>query len=112
MINGVHTIIYSTEPEKDRAFMRDVLKLNNVDVGDGWLIFALPPAEIAVHPSAKNDHHELYFMCEDIHQFIKEMKAHDTACSEVKDEGWGLLTQLSLPGGGKIGVYQPRHERP
>jgi len=112
MITGAHSIIYTTNPQADRAFFRDVLKLPNVDVGDGWLIFGLPPAEVAVHPSKKNDIHEFYFMCDDIEGFVAEMKVHDLETSPVKNEGWGLLTQVTLPGGGKVGVYQPRHARP
>ena len=112
MINGAHSIIYSKNPEADRVFLRDALKLTNVDVGDGWLIFGLPPAEVAVHPSDKNDVHEFYLMCDDVEAFIAEMKTHSIVCGPVKDEGWGLLIQLPLPGGGTLGVYQPRHARP
>ena len=112
MINGAHSIIYSTSPDADRAFLRDVLKLPNVDVGDGWLIFGLPPAEVAVHPSDQNDVHELYLMCVDVNAFVTEMDKQNIVCGPVSDEGWGLLTQMRLPGGGKLGVYQPRHERP
>jgi len=89
-----------------------VLKLPNVDVGDGWLIFGLPPAEVAVHPSDRNDVHEFYLMTDDVDALIVELDKHDVACSPVQDEGWGLLTQVTLPGGGKLGVYQPRHARP
>jgi hypothetical protein len=112
MINGAHSIIYSKKPEADRAFFRDVLKLSHVDVGEGWLIFGLPPAEVAVHPSKQNDVHEFYLMCDDVTAFIAEMKNRKIACSAIRDEGWGLLTQLTLPGGGKLSVYQPRHARP
>jgi hypothetical protein len=112
MITGAHSIIYSTNPEADRAFLRDVLALPNVDVGHGWLIFGLPPAEVAVHPSEKNNLHELYFMCDDIEAFVARMKALIVECDPVKDQGWGLLTHIRLPGGGRIGVYQPRHSRP
>ena len=112
MIIGAHAILYSTDPEADRAFLRDVLRFTSVDVGDGWLIFGLPPSEMAVHPSRKNDLHELYLMCDDVGGFIEEMKEHGIACGPVQNMGWGLLTQLSLPGGGKLGVYQPRHARP
>jgi hypothetical protein len=112
MINGAHSILYSTDADADRAFLRDVLKLPNVDVGDGWLIFGLPPAEVAVHPTDVGAKHELYFMCDDVEVFITEMKKHGLACSDVDDQGWGLLTNLTLPGGGTIGVYQPRHARP
>ena|SRR6266542_3942796 len=112
MINGAHSIIYSQKPEVDRAFLRDVLRLPNVDVGQGWLIFGLPPAEVAVHPSEKNDLHEFYLMSDDVNAFIAEMKAHNIACGPVRDEGWGLLTHITLPGGGRLGIYEPRHARP
>jgi hypothetical protein len=112
MINGAHSIIYSSNPEADRAFLRDVLKFPHLDVGDGWLIFALPPAEVAVHPSDENDVHELYLMCDDVAAFVAEMKKHAVGCTAVQNLGWGLLTRLTLPGGGKLGVYQPRHARP
>jgi hypothetical protein len=112
MINGAHSIIYSTNPEADRTLLRDVFKLPSVDVGEGWLIFGLPPAEVAVHPSNKNDLHELYLMCEDVEAFIAALEAHDVACGPVQNQGWGLLTHVVLPGGGKLGVYQPRHARP
>lgn len=112
MITGAHSIIYSTNPEADRAFLRDVLRLTHVDVGDGWLIFGLPPAEIAVHPSQKNDLHELYLMCDDIKAFAAEMEKNKIGCDPVQDMGWGLLSEITLPGGGKLGVYQPRHARP
>ena len=112
MIIGAHSIIYSTEPDSDRAFLSDVLKLSHVDVGDGWLIFGLPPAEVAVHPSTKNNVHELYLMCDDIGAFMASMKKHNVPCDAVQNQGWGLLTYVTLPGGGKLGVYQPRHARP
>jgi hypothetical protein len=112
VINGFHSIIYSTNPDADRAFLRDVLKLTHVDVGHGWLIFGLPPSEIAVHPADANGRHELYLMCEDVRKFVDAMASHKIACDPVNDQGWGLLTQITLPGGGKLGVYQPRHARP
>ena len=112
MINGAHSVIYSTNPEADRAFFRDVLNLPNVDVGDGWLIFGLPPAEVAVHPSERNDVQELFLMCADLDEFLVAMKQHDIAFSPVQNQPWGRLTQIALPGGGKIGVYEPRHLRP
>lgn len=112
MITGAHSIIYSKNPEADRAFLRDVLKFPSVDVGHGWLIFGLPPSEVAVHPGEKNDVHEFYLMCDDVAALIAEMAAHGAACSPVQNQGWGLLTQLTLPGGGKLGIYQPRHPRP
>lgn len=112
MITGAHSIIYSQDADADRALLRDVLKLTNVDVGDGWLIFGLPPGEVAVHPSEKNDIHEFYLMCEDIEAFVAQMKEKRVGCDPVQDMGWGLLSQIHLPGGGKLGVYQPRHARP
>ena len=112
MITGAHSIIYSTDAEADREFLRDVLKLTNVDVGHGWLIFGLPPAEVAVHPSEKNDVHEFYLMCDDIEAFIAEMARRRVGCEAVRDQRYGLFTQLTLPGGGKLGVYQARHARP
>jgi hypothetical protein len=112
MLTGAHSIIYSKRPEADRAFLRDVLGLPNVDVGGGWLIFSLPPAELAVHPSDENDVHEFYLMCDDVAAFVAEMKGHGIACAPVQNQAWGLLTQVTLPGGGKLGVYQPRHARP
>jgi len=112
MIIGAHSVIYSSDADADRKFLRDVLKLTNVDVGHGWLIFGLPPTEAAVHPSEKNDVHEFYLMCDDLDAFIAEMKKHQIACEPVQDQRYGLLTQLTLPGGGKLGVYQPRHARP
>lgn len=112
MITGAHSIIYSTNPDADRAFLRDVLRFPNVDVGGGWLIFGLPPAEVAVHPSDKNDVHEFYLMCDDIEALVAEMKKRSIASSPVQNLGWGLLTQITLPGGGRLGIYQPRHARP
>ncbi len=112
MITGGHMIIYSKDSDADRTFLRDVLKLTSVDVGGGWLIFGLPPAEVAVHPSDKNDVHEFFLMCDDIESFITEMQSRNVKCDRVQDENWGLLTYLTLPGGGKLGVYQPRHVRP
>lgn len=112
MINGAHVIVSSVDGEADRAFFRDVLRLEHVDVGDGWLIFGLPPAEIAVHPAETNDQHRLYLMCADVEAFVAAMTERGIACAPVSDEGWGLLTQLTLPGGGNLGIYQPRHARP
>ncbi len=112
MIIGAHSIIYSTNPELDRALLRDVFKLPHVDVGHGWLIFGLPPAEVAVHPSEKNDVHEFYLMCDDVDAFVTEMRKRGLVCGPVHNEGWGLLTRVTLPGGGNLGVYQPRHARP
>jgi hypothetical protein len=112
MIIGSHSIIYSKDPDADRVFLRDVLKFPNVDVGGGWLIFGLPPSEVAVHPSDKNDVHQFYLMCDDVEAFMADMKKRGVRCTGVHNEGWGMLTQVMLPGGGKLGVYQPRHARP
>jgi hypothetical protein len=112
MIIGAHSIIYSQSPEDDREFLRDVIGLPSVEVGDGWLIFGLPPSEVAVHPSEKNDVHELYLMCDDVGAFVRKLEKLGVECAPVQDQGWGLLTQVKLPGGGKLGAYQPRHARP
>jgi hypothetical protein len=112
MINGAHVIIYSTDAEADRAFFRDVLKCPHVDVGRGWLIFGLPPAEVAVHPGDSNDTHEFYLMCDDIAAFAASMREQRVECSAVDEAPWGRLVHITLPGGGKLGVYQARHARP
>jgi len=112
MLIGAHSIIYSTSPDADRAFLRDVLTLPNVDVGGGWLIFGLPPAEVAVHPSNQNGVHEFYLMCDDVEALVAEMKNRNIDCGQVQNQGWGLITHVTLPGGGKLGIYQPRHARP
>ncbi len=112
MISGAHSVIYSTDPDADRAFLKDILGLPHVDVGDGWLIFGLPPSEVAVHPSDKNNVHEFYLMCDDINAFVQSMSEHNVPSSDIQDQGWGLLTAITLPGGGELGVYQPRHARP
>jgi catechol 2,3-dioxygenase-like lactoylglutathione lyase family enzyme len=112
MLIGAHTVIYSPNPEADRAFFRDVLGLRGVDAGRGFMIFALPPAEVSTHETGESGHHELYLMCDNVEAFIEQMKGRDIACGAVKDEGWGLLTQVTLPSGAKLGVYEPRHARP
>jgi catechol 2,3-dioxygenase-like lactoylglutathione lyase family enzyme len=112
MISGAHAIIYTKNAEADKAFFRDVLKLPNVDVGRGWLIFGLPPSEIAMHPTDEKAYHELYLICDDIELFITKMTFLKIECSAASDQGWGILSQITLPGGGKLGVYQPRHARP
>src|SRR5262250_1922307 len=112
MIHGAHVIIYSTDPEADRVFFRDVLKYESVDAGHGFLIFALPPAEVAVHPSDKNDVHELFLMCDDVQALIAEMKKKKVGCSAVDEQRWGSITRLTLPGDGKLGIYQPKHPSP
>jgi catechol 2,3-dioxygenase-like lactoylglutathione lyase family enzyme len=113
LISGGHVVIYSTDADADRAFLRDVLKLTHVEAGPkGWLIFGLPPAELAIHPSDRNGVHEFFLMCEDIGAFMHEMATHGVSCDEVLDEGWGQVSGLTLPGGGKLKVYEPQHERP
>jgi catechol 2,3-dioxygenase-like lactoylglutathione lyase family enzyme len=112
MIEGAHAIIYSSDPDADRAFFRDVLALPNVDVGGGWLVFGLPPAEVAFHPAESSGKHELYLMVRDIGKFVGQMQARGVPCTKVHDERWGRLIGIALPGGGTLGVYEPRHERP
>jgi catechol 2,3-dioxygenase-like lactoylglutathione lyase family enzyme len=112
VIHGAHVIIYSKDAEADRTFLRDVLKFPFVDAGHGWLIFALPPAEIALHPSDENDVHEVYLMCDDVHVLMDEMKKQHIACSPVEEQRWGSITRVTLPGGGRLGVYQPKHPSP
>jgi hypothetical protein len=112
MITGAHSIIYSSDAKADMEFFKNVLKFNNVDVGHGWLIFGLPPSEIAIHPSVENGLYEFYLLCDDIEAFIKEMINHDIVCSAVDTQRWGKITRLTLPGGGKLGVYEPMHARP
>jgi hypothetical protein len=111
-IDGAHVIIYSRNADADRGFLRDVLGLPNVDVGDGWLIFALPPAEVAIHPADTDTVHELYLMTADLAGLVDAMAKRGVSCSPPRNLGWGVLTQVSLPGGGTLGVYEPRHARP
>jgi catechol 2,3-dioxygenase-like lactoylglutathione lyase family enzyme len=112
MINGAHVILYSRDPDADRRFLRDVLGFSHVDVGHGWLIFALPPSEVAVHPGDRNDVHEMYLMTDDLDAEMKRLTASGVACSEPEQLSWGRRTTISLPGGGALGLYQPRHARP
>src|SRR5437867_10964522 len=108
MISGVHVIIYSTNAEADRAFLRDVIGFKSVDAGHGWLIFALPPAEAAFHPSDENGVHELYFMCDDLKAEMASLAMKDGMCSEVQEVRWGSITKVRLPGGGEGGLDQPK----
>jgi len=113
MLIGTHTVISSKNPDADRKFLQEVLKLSVVDAGGGYLIFGLPPGEASLHEAEGEAlHHELYFLCENVESFIAEMSKQNIACTEVQDTGWGLLTKLSLPSGGHLHVYQPRHARP
>jgi catechol 2,3-dioxygenase-like lactoylglutathione lyase family enzyme len=109
VISGAHVILYSRDAEADRAFFRDVLGFPSVDAGRGWLIFALPPAEAAFHPSDQNGHHELYFLCDDVKAEIAALAKKNVKCSEVHEERWGSVTKVGLPGGGEVGLYQPKH---
>lgn len=108
MITGTHVIVYSRDADADRAFFADVLRLRSVDAGGGWLIFALPPTEVAVHPG-KNDVHELYLMCEDLPTTMDELKARGIRCDAPEELRWGIRTAIRLPGGGRLGLYQPKH---
>jgi hypothetical protein len=112
MIIGAHSIIYSQNGDADRAFLREVLGFPSVDVGGGWLIFGLPPGELAIHPGPHNDVHELYLMTDDVEALVADMTRRGVDCSPIANQGWGMLTQITLPGGGKLGIYQPRHARP
>jgi catechol 2,3-dioxygenase-like lactoylglutathione lyase family enzyme len=112
MITGAHVVVYSRDAAADRAFFHDVLGLSSVDAGDGWLIFRLPPAEAAFHPAEANGRHEFFLLCADIAAEVKRLSGKGVECSPVKDEGWGLLTRLRLPGGGELSLYEPRHARP
>jgi catechol 2,3-dioxygenase-like lactoylglutathione lyase family enzyme len=113
MITGVHALIFTPDAEALRAFLRDVLELPSVDAGGGWLIFALPPAELAAHPSDSGGQHELFLMCDDIEATVAELRAKGVEIARaVKDEGFGLMTAIELPGGGELGLYEPRHPTP
>jgi len=112
MIIGSHVILGSTNADADRAFFRDVLELPNIEVGHGWLIFSLPSSELAVHPDKSDGSHSLNLMCDNIDEFVAEMKARGVETDGVEDKGWGLLTNVTLPAGGKLPVYQPRHAHP
>jgi catechol 2,3-dioxygenase-like lactoylglutathione lyase family enzyme len=113
VITGAHAIVYTQDAQADRAFFRDVLGFESVDAGGGWLIFALPPAELAVHPDDAGGRHELYLMCDDVHATVRELTAKGAVFTrEVSDAGFGLLTAIALPGGGEVGLYEPRHPSP
>src|SRR5258708_1575237 len=109
MISGAHVIVYSENADADRAFFRDVLGFKSVDAGHGWLIFALPPAEVALHPSDEDDGHELYLMCDDLKAEMASLTKMNVTCSEVQEARWGSITKVRLPGGGEVGLYQPKH---
>jgi hypothetical protein len=109
MIFGAHVVVYSKDATADRAFLQDIFGLKSVDAGHGWLIFALPPAEAAVHPSEESTRQELYFLCDDLKTEIAALKKKGVSCSEIEEARWGSVTKISLPGGSEIGLYQPRH---
>ncbi|MBA0089309.1 MAG: extradiol dioxygenase [Acidobacteria bacterium Pan2503] len=109
MISGAHVIVYSKNAQADRAFFRDVLGFQSVDAGDGWLIFALPPAEAAFHPSHENGVHELYLMCQDLKAEIASLAKKNVKCSKIEEARWGSITKIPLPGGGEVGLYEPKH---
>jgi predicted enzyme related to lactoylglutathione lyase len=111
VITGAHAIVYSEQAEAARAFFRDVLGFDSVDAGGGWLIFALPPAEAAVHPGAPR--HELYLICDDLEATVAELEGRGAEIAgPVHEERWGRLTAIRIPGGGELGLYEPRHPRP
>jgi catechol 2,3-dioxygenase-like lactoylglutathione lyase family enzyme len=113
MVTGVHAIVFSRNAAKTRAFFGETLGLPSVDAGGGWLIFALPPCELATHPTNQQPRQELYLMCDDIHATVEELKAKGVEVDEpFAEQRWGLTTSLRLPGGGQLGLYEPRHPSP
>ncbi len=112
MISGAHVILYSTDAEADREFFRKVLKFPHVDAGDGWLIFALPPAEMAVHPAPHAESHDLYLTCGDLKATIRRLRRQKVNCSAPVERDWGTLTMVTLPSGAQLGLYQPKHPLP
>ena len=109
MITGVHALIFTSDPDGARTFFKDTLGFASVDAGGGWLIFALPPAELGFHPTAEGSHHELSLMCEDVEQTVEELKSKGVEFSEpISDEGFGLVTRMKIPGG-QLALYQPKH---
>ena len=109
MISAAHIVVYTKNAEADRAFFRDVLGFKSVDAGHGWLVFALPPGEAAFHPSDENGAHELYFICDDLKAEMASLAKKDVKCSQVQEARWGWITKMRLPGGGAVGLYQPKH---
>ena len=112
MIFGAHVIVYSSDAAADRDFFRQILGLSSVDAGDGWLIFVLPPAEVAVHPGEQSVGSELYFMSDDLRAEIRALEGKGVRCSELEEARWGSVTRVRLPGGGEVGLYQPKHPSP
>ena len=112
MITGLHALIYTTEPDAARAFFRDTLGFDSVDAGEGWLIFAMPPAELGVHPTDEGAAHELCFLCDDVEATIADLERKGVEFTQpVEDQGFGLVTRMKIPGG-EISLYQPRHPSP
>lgn len=109
MIHGAHVVLYSRDAEADRAFLRDTLGFHSVDAGHGWLIFRLPPAEAAIHPSESNDRPEFYLMCDHLESELADLRGKGVEHTEVVEARWGSITKIKLPGGGEIGLYQPKH---
>jgi catechol 2,3-dioxygenase-like lactoylglutathione lyase family enzyme len=109
MMFGSHVVVYTSDADADRAFFRDVLGFPSVDAGHGWLIFALPPAEIAMHPAEASGAFEFYLTCDDLEAEMRDLRAKGVVCSEVEEARWGSITKITLPGGGEIGLYQPKH---
>ena len=109
MFTGSHVVVFTQDAEADRAFFRDVLEMPAVNAGGGWLVFALPPSEVAFHPAAENDRHSLFLMCEDLAATIMELERRGARCEEPTEESWGMRTSIHLPGGGRLGLYQPKH---
>ena len=109
MISGAHFVLFSKDADADREFFRKVLRFPYVDAGEGWLIFALPPGEVAVHPAEENGAHELYLLCDDLEETIRVLKGKKVRCSAPVERDWGTVTRVRLPGGGELGLYQPKH---
>ena len=112
MLTGTHLIIYTRDADADRAFFRDVLGLPSVDAGAGWLIFALPPAELAFHPADRVAGHEIFLLTDDIDTVYRALTGHQVPCGPIVEEPWGRVTRLTLPGGSRLRIYQPKHMRP
>ena len=112
MITGAHFVLYSKNATADRRFLRKVFGFPSVDLGQGWLVFGLPHSEFVVHPSEENASHELYLICDDVKKLITTLKAKKVKCTPPDEQRWGVRTWVSLPGGGRLVVYQPKHRRP
>ena len=112
MIIGAHIMLQSRDDKADQAFLTEVLKLGSVDAGQGFLIFGLPPSEVAIHESDSNGAHQLFLMCDDIGAFVADMERRGISVQPPANRGWGTMTEITLPGGGALGVYQPHHKRP